>query len=147
MPVMDNVFMNKPDPFFGTWALIPDQSRYEFGPPPAGGVYQITANETGYTFTMHWTTADGQAMNAAYDAIPDGQQHPYENTAVADAVSLTRVSERQLDSASFKGGQQIAYASRVLSADRQQMTVTQSGQTPDGTSFNNLAVYQRRSDK
>ena len=136
--------MTKPDPFLGTWELIPDQSRYEFGRPPASGTYRITANETGYSFIIHWTTADGQPMNAAYDAIPDGQQHPYENTAVADAVSLTRVSEQQLDSASFKAGRQIAHASRVLSADGQTMTITQSGRMPDGTPFSNHSLYRRQ---
>lgn len=137
-------FMKKPDPFLGTWELIPDQSDYQLGQPPASGTYRITANETGYTFNIQWTTADGQEMAAAYDAIPDGQQHPYENPAIADAVSLTRVSEKQLDSASFKDGQQIAHAARILANDNQTMTVIQSGQTPDGGSFSNTAVYHRR---
>ena len=139
--------MMKPDRFLGTWELIADQSRYEFGQPPAGGTYTITANETGYSFTIHWTTADGQQLSAAYDAIPDGQQYPYENTAVADAVSMTRVNEQQLDSASFKSNRQIAHAARILSADGQTMTITQSGQTPDGTPFSNISVYQRHTAK
>ena len=135
--------MKKIDPFLGTWQLIPNQSRYDFGQPPASGTYRIAANKTGYSFTIQWTTADSQPMNVAYDSVPDGQQHPYENPAIADAVSMTRVSERQLDSASFKDGQQIAHAARVLSADGQTMTITQSGTTPDGVFFSNVSRYRR----
>lgn len=136
--------MPQPDPFLGIWHLIPDQSRYEFGQPPASGTYILTANETSYTFTIQWTTADGQAMNATFDGIPDGQQYPYENPAIADAISLTRVNDRQLDSATFKNGQQIAHATRVLSANEQTMTITQTGQMPDGTPFSNISFYQRK---
>ena len=76
--------------------------------------------------------------------IPDGQQHPYENPTAADFVSLTQVDERTLDSATFKGGEQIAYASRVLSDDGRTMTVSQSGNTPEGEALVNVSVYRKQ---
>jgi hypothetical protein len=93
---------------------------------------------------MVWETAVGQLMEMAYESIPDGKKYPYENPAVAEAVSMTRVSPNQLDSATFKGGQMIAHASRTLSTDKNTMTVVQSGQSPEGKTFRNLSIYRRQ---
>ena len=131
----------KHDAFLGTWLLDPTRCDYEFGEPPDSGSYRLEATETGYLISMTWITAAGEAHSMAYKATPDGKQYPYENPAVAEAASMTRVGERQLDSATFKGGQQIAHAARFLSADEQSMTVIQSGFGPDGKGFRNTAVY------
>lgn len=133
------------NPFIATWELDPAQSQYELGEPPANGTYRIEANADGsYTFHMAWMTQDGKEMSGQFSGVPDGELHPYDNPAIADAISLTRVDENTLDSASFKGGEQIAHASRALSDDQQMMTVTQSGTAPDGSTFSNVAVYRRQ---
>lgn len=132
------------DPFLGTWKLDPSQSQYEFGPPPKTGTYTLSRQGERLRFDVAWTDHNDQPFQVSFDMIPDGQQHPYDNPAVADFVSLTRVDERTLDSATFKGGQQIAYASRALSADGRTMTVSQSGSTPQGQTFTNVSVYHRQ---
>lgn len=132
------------DPFVGTWKLDPEQSRYQFGSPPQSGTYRIEADGNSYLITMDWIDAQGKSLHQSYIAIPDGVQHPYENTNVADFVSMTRLDELTLDSATYKGGERIAYAVRSLSADKQTMTITQSGTTPmGGVAFENRAVYVR----
>jgi haloalkane dehalogenase len=132
------------DRFLGTWELDPSQSNYEVREPPASGVYSIQPDEDGYLLNLAWTTAHGDGMEMAYQAIPNGKIYPYtENPAAADAISMTRVNEQRLDSASFRGGNQIAWASRILSSDGQVMTVDQSGLGPDGERYHNLSVYHR----
>ena len=132
------------DPFLGTWLLEPAQSQYAFGPPPKTGTYTLSAQGEYIHFDIAWTDQNDQPFQHSFDMIPDGQQHPYENPAVADFGSLTRVNERTLDSATFKGGQQIAYASRVLSDDGLTMTVSQSGNTPQGEPFVNVSRYTKQ---
>ena len=131
------------DLFIGTWILDPEQNAYELGDPPQSGEYVIAAQGEGYHITMAWTTTDGKALSTAYDGVPDGVLHPADAPGV-DTMSMTRVDDLTLDSSAFVGEQRIAYARRVLSADYQMMTVTQSGVTPDGTSFSNLSVYHRQ---
>ena len=135
------------DRFLGTWEMQPTQNNYQLGDPPVNGTYTIAENPDGegYLVTMAWTTLDGRDVEMSYTAVPDGVDHPYENPAVADTVSMTRVDENTLDSDAKIGDKVTAYARRVLSADGQTMTVTQSGPTPDGGWFENVSVYVRRS--
>jgi len=131
------------DAFVGKWKLDPTQNNYELGEPPQSGTYQIEPKDDGYLITMAWVTSDGQEMKMSYEGTPDGVEYAYENPAIADVMSMTRVDEHTLDSAAFKGGMRIAYARRQLSKDLKTMTVTQSGLKPDGVEFNNVSVYRR----
>ncbi len=131
----------KDDPFLGTWALVPDRCQYEFGRPPQSGAYQIEASGEGYLVTMKWLTAEGAAHQLSYPAIPDGKEYPYENPALADTISMTRVDGRTLDSTSKKDGRIIGYARRVLSNDGLTMTIFQSGVTPENREFTNVSIY------
>jgi hypothetical protein len=132
------------DPFVGTWELQVEQSEYEVGEPPASGLYRIQPQGEGYLVTMRWETADGQQREMSYTSIADGKDYAYENPEVAEFVSMTRVAERRLVSATKKGGQMIAHACRELAEDEQTMRVTQSGVRPDGTWFDNVSIYKRQ---
>jgi hypothetical protein len=133
------------DGFIGTWKLDPEQSKYQFGTPPQSGTYRIEKEGSGYLITMDWVDVQGKSFHQSYTSIPDGMQHPYENPQVAEFVSMTRIDDLTLDSATFKNGERIAYAVRVLSADKQTLTITQSGTTPmGGVEFANRAVYVRQ---
>ena len=134
------------DAFIGLWELDPTQSEYQYGMPPQSGLYRIApdAAGTGYMISMTWTNAQGSESYAAYTALPDGVQYPYENADVADFISMTRLDERTLDSAIYKGGEVIAYALRELSDDGALMRIVQSGYAPDGSTFHNLSIYVRQ---
>lgn len=131
------------DSFLGKWQLDPAQNQYEVGTPPQDGLYTIEATATGYLFTIEWTAPDGKPMKVNYTATPDGVHYAYENPAIADSIATTRVNELTLDTETLKGGQVAAFARRLLSNDKNTMTVTQSGKTPDGTAFSNVSVYRR----
>ena len=117
------------DLFVGIWELDPTQSDYQAGTPPQSGLYRIApdANGSGYMISMSWTDAQGREAYAAYTAMPDGVQYPYENSDAADFISMTRLDEYTLDSAIYKDGSRIAYSVRALSDDRQVMYISQSG--------------------
>lgn len=130
--------------FIGRWELVPAQSAYELGQPPVQGIYTIVFDGRQLHFLMEWTTTAGQELQQVVVAIPDGAEHPYDgNPAFADAIRYTLVDESTLDSSALKDGQVVGFARRVLSPDGNTMTITQSGQSPDGQPFTNLSVYRR----
>ncbi len=136
--------MSPSDPFLGLWRFDPAQARYQLGEPPQIGTYRLDAHGDGYLITMEWTDARGQSYRQTYTAIPDGQLYPYGGANALVSIAMTRLDDRTLDTASFRGGERIAYAVRRLSDDGQTMQVIQSGQTPEGTPFENIAVYVRQ---
>lgn len=140
----DNGQQEYPDPFFGTWKLDPAQCSYEFGLPPQSGLYRIEPEGTGLTFTAEWVTPEGQPAHVVFQGIPDGRDHPSGHPAVADTITTTRVSASQLDTAAKKDGRIVNLATRVLSPDGQTMTVTQSGITPQGQPYRNVAIYRKQ---
>ncbi len=144
MPQHDRGQQEHTDPFFGTWKLDPTQCAYEFGLPPQSGLYRIEPEGTGLTFTAEWITPEGQPAHVVYHGIPNGQDHPSGHPAVADTIATTRVSARQLDTAAKKDGRIVYLATRVLSPDGQTMTVTQSGTTPHGQPYRNVAIYRKQ---
>ena len=132
---------SKSSQFFGTWKLDPTQSQYEFGAPPQSGIYKIEPDGNKLIFSIDWVADDGKSYQLTYSGIPDGKDYAYENPAIVDAMSLTQVDESRLDSTSKKDGHVILHASRVLSENRTEMIVTQSGTTPDGKPYSNVSVY------
>lgn len=130
-------------PFLGHWELDPAQSVYQFGLPPATGVYLVSYDGERLHFDIQWMTADGRAMQTIVEAIPDGQDHPYDAPGV-DSVNYTLVDSRTLDSTAKKSRVVVAYARRTLSPDGRTMFIRQQGQTPDGSAFSNDSVYHKK---
>ena len=57
---------------------------------------------------------------------------------------MTRVSERRLDSASFRNGKSIHRSRRDLSEDGRALTITQIFRGADGETHTDWAVYTKR---
>jgi hypothetical protein len=135
------------DPFFGTWVLDPTQSVYEAGQPPQSGAYRIDPEGDSLKFTMDWVAANGQHHEMVYYTIADGKEYAYENSAITDAISTTRIDAHRLDTISKKNGRIIAIGSRVLSAEGLTMTVTQTSIDENGQRYNNVSVYTKRGEQ
>jgi hypothetical protein len=129
--------------FFGHWVLDPTQSQYQMSQPPATGSYGIEPDGDALKFTMDWTDAAGKAFHMIYHATPDGNDQPYTDNPAVDAICCVLVDDNTLDTISKKDGQVLAVGRRALSPDGQTMTVTQSGQGPNGK-FDNLSVYKKQ---
>lgn len=130
------------EPYYGVWTLQPEQSQYEFGAPPLQATYYIQPEGDGLRFRAEWTTPDGEPLEMEYHSIPDGEPRPSEHPAVS--VSTTLTSSLSLDTASIRNNIVIGLARREVSSDGSRMTITQSGTAPDGTWFNNVAVYTKQ---
>lgn len=136
------------EPFLGIWELDADASEYELGAPPQSGTYQLvidSASEPGQiAVAMDWTDATGKDFHMVYFMTPDGQDHAYPNSPAVDAVATTLLDAQTLETVSKKDGQPVARGLRELSDDGKMMRITQSGKTPDGGSFKNVAIYLKR---
>jgi hypothetical protein len=135
--------MTEHDPFLGIWQLIPEKSIYKQGELPIGGNYTIEIHGDGYLITMQWETFYGAWSELSYHAIPDGQDHHYDNPHIADTISMTRIDSLTLDSDMKIRDRVVDHTRRVLSDDLREMTVVQSGLLPEGGMFKNLSVYRR----
>jgi hypothetical protein len=136
------------EPFLGAWELDPAQCEYEMGAPPARGMYQLlrenpSADEI--TVAMDWTDAAGKDFHMVYVLTADGQDHAYADSPAVDAIQTTLLDARTLETLSKKDGVILARGLRELSDDGKAMRVIQTGKTPDGAEFANVAIYLKRS--
>ncbi len=132
--------------YIGEWELIPELSLYASGLPPAAGRYTIARADDGQLaleviWRMPGDTADrstrfGGTADGSRVALPASELGP-------DAYSLTHVDEGTLDSAAYRGTTRLAYARRVVSADRTLLAVVQETLAHDGTPLRNFQLYRR----
>lgn len=119
------------DDLFGTWILLGERSRYEWGPRPRAGRYTIGRAGEGARFGLAWIDWQGAYKETGFELGFDGP------------VRLARPDARTLDSEVWQGDLLSAHARRTLAADGRHLHVTWSGTTPDGLPFTNTQLYRR----
>lgn len=129
--------------FLGTWTLDPASCDYEQGLPPREGIYSIREDEGVLHFLMDWTDAEGEHHRVGFSGIPDGKPVPFEGGDLADALSITAVSPRELTSSAFYQGRELMVAQRQLDASGRAMRVIQVVRFPDGTDAANVSLYHK----
>lgn len=129
--------------FLGIWTLNPARSKYELGQPPQAGTYILEPDGDGLKVSMKWVDANNNEHSQVYRGIPDGKHYPYTENPAVDAMTMTLIDAKTLDTSALKEGQIVSYARRVLSDDGATMTITMSGKTPQGTEYTNLAIYEK----
>lgn len=129
--------------FLGWWELIPESCDYQQGDPPRAGTYRISEVDAGLRFDMAWTDAAGKQQEACFSGQPDGKPTPYNGGPLADALSVTAVSARELNSSAFLEGRELMVAQRQLDDTGGAMRVVQVVRLPGGESPRNVSVYRR----
>jgi hypothetical protein len=130
--------------FLGDWELEPESCVYEQSAPPRTGSYSISEGRDGLTFDMAWTDAEGENHEYGFAAMPDGKPHAFPGGDLADALSVTALSQTELNSAAFYKGRELMTATRTLVDEGAFMEVRQSVLLPDGTRPVNFARYRRK---
>jgi hypothetical protein len=128
------------DTYLGTWDLIPELCIYEQGEAPRSGVYTIGESEGVVSISMSWTDAEGEQHAIEYGGLPDGSEHPLEAPDLTH-MTLTRIDSSTLDSAAYKGEDQMMYARRTAHDDL--LTTLQRIKTEDDGSVSIFQVYSR----
>ena len=131
------------DRFLGAWILVPESCDYQQSEPPRSGTYSIEETADGLRFDMSWVDDEGEAHTASFSAAADGKPAPFDGGDLADALSVTLVSSRELNSSAFWRGKERMVAQRQLDEGGNAMRVVQLVRLPDGTTLANTSVYRR----
>lgn len=136
--------MLNPDMFIGKWILDVALNNYETPNAPKKGTYTISkvSNDI-LRFDMEWISFDDQNMEASYLSHIDGKKHPYENPEIADFTETTLISEKIMQTCTYKDGHLTSKGLRELSDDNNDLHIIQQYLTPDGHTISNRSVYHR----
>jgi hypothetical protein len=131
------------DPELGTWTLNPAKSTYQPGPPLKSQVRTI--EKAGEAQRLHnvTVTADGTLAIVGYTAKFDGKDYPVTGSPYGDTVTLKRVDSHTVEAIVKKDGRVVLTDRRLVSNDRKDLTITQTGMSPNGRSMYNVLVYKR----
>lgn len=129
--------------FLGAWQLIPASCVYEQGEPPRSGSYEISEDGATLVFSMRWEDAMGEHHHLSFSGRPDGEAAPYEAGELADSLSVSAVSTRELNTSAYLRGEEIMVAQRQLDDTLMAMRITQVVRLVGGTSLFNTSVYRR----
>ncbi|MDA9123113.1 hypothetical protein N9J96_06385 [Paracoccaceae bacterium] len=112
--------------FLGKWSLIKGSCVYEQGAPPVDGHYQITQKTKDLLFQMVWLDNTGERHDFIFKSRPDNLAMPFKGGDLADSLSSTIVSERELNTIAYKNGIKVMEVRRNLSNSYNQMTISQT---------------------
>ena len=131
--------------FIGAWILLPESCNYEQGDPPRAGTYRISEAEGGaLDFEIGWIDSGGEEQVVRFSGVPDGGPAPIEGGELADAISVSAVSARELTTRAYWRGKERMVAQRQLDDSGAAMRVTQLVRFDDGTTLANTSVYRRQ---
>lgn len=129
--------------FLGKWKLLSEKSEYSKGTPPKSATYEFKlAENKSLDVFIQWIDSEGKEFEIEYNTIPDGKRKTYENPQVADEVMSEFETDNVLNSYTYKGGETIAFASRIIGNDGI-LKVIQRFYAPDGKYLDNIQYYKK----
>jgi hypothetical protein len=131
------------DNSLGTWKLNMDKSKFDPAPGPVKSLTTTReASAGGVKVTTMGEQTNGTPINASYTAKYDGKENPVTG-APYDTIAITQVDANTLTATLRKiDGKYSAKARTVISGET--MTTTTTGTNAEGTSFNNVMVYDKQ---
>jgi hypothetical protein len=90
------------------------------------GHYQITQKTKDLLFQMVWLDNTGERHDFIFKSRPDNLAMPFKGGDLADSLSSTIVSERELNTIAYKNGIKVMEVRRNLSNSYNQMTISQT---------------------
>lgn len=141
--------------FLGSWILDTSSCKFEQGDAPQAGSYQVVEqaalSETSSTkaqtvsllFRTQWIDSEGTSQSAEFSGVPDGTPAPFNGGDLADALTVSIVSRRELNSAAFYKGQERMTVSRQLDDTSGALRLIQTVKLPNGERPTNISIYRR----
>jgi hypothetical protein len=114
-------------PWIGTWKLDPSQSNF------TGDTFTYSKTPNGM---MHFS--DGSTVN--YDFSINGKEY---KTIYGRTTTWTAAGDNSWDTVTMLNGAVLSKSHREISSDGKTLTITTTGNKPDGTSFKEESVYNR----
>jgi hypothetical protein len=130
--------------FLGIWELEVESCAYEQSEPPLDGHQIISDGPDGLVIQMSWTDRQGETYSHMFAGVPDGKARPFAGGELADALSVTLVSDTELKVSAFLKGRELMTARYLLAEGGTHLDLIQAVHLPDGSTPANVARYQRR---
>jgi hypothetical protein len=131
------------NPNMGTWKLNEAKSKLAPGMVKNPTVVYAAAGDS-VKVTTDGTDGEGKPQHTEWIGKFDGKDYPLTGDPNADTRSYTQVDDHTLTLENKKGGQVIATAKIVVSADGKTRTVTLSGTDAKGSKLSSQAVYDKQ---
>lgn len=131
--------------FLASWQLFPEKGTYEFGERPRSGIYKLEAVEQQrlLSITMNWVTLSNQAFESSYTILPDGAQHTFENTEIADTIAANFMDGITFQTVLYRNGESILEVLHEIMPNGY-LKLTQKGLTPEQQPYTNVEFYHKQ---
>jgi hypothetical protein len=131
-------------PWFGTWKLNADKSKYSPGPAPKSSTTKLEPWEGGFKNTTDTVTGTGETRHIEYSGKFDGKDNVVKGNPDADSNTYTRIDDHTYQVVGKKNGKATVTSRIVISPDGRTRTQTQTGKNPQGQTVNNTVLYDRQ---
>jgi hypothetical protein len=128
----------------GTWTLNLEKSKFVPGPAPKSQTRTYADTPDGTALTVTGVAADGSAVSGHSTFKYDGKDYPIIGSADYDTLSLKRINHSTTRSLQKKDGKVVGRTIRTMSAHGKVLTLNSRGKKADGTSYHNIAVFDRQ---
>lgn len=131
--------------FIGSWQLFPEKGNYEFGERPKSGIYKIESDENSreLIISQSWITLENQAYTSQHRIAPDGELHPFENSALADEVQLKLVDSINFEMHFYRAGQVVLHVIHEIQPNGY-LKITHQGTQKEISAYTNIEIYHRQ---
>jgi hypothetical protein len=131
--------------FLASWQLFPEKCDFQHGMTPKSGNCKLDTDPTGHQLiiTNNWVDLDNSAFFAEYRFVPDGEWHPFDNQAMADAIRGEFVNASCLEVHFRKDDRDILRLKKEILPNGY-LKITHQGENPAGELFTNIEVFHKQ---
>jgi hypothetical protein len=132
------------DPVIGTWTLNLEKSKFSPGPAPKSQTRTYAKNADGTALTVNGVAADGSGISQQATFNYDGKDYPISGSADFDTLALHRVNGTTTKATQKLKGKVVGSTTRTISQHGKVLTLSTTGQSADGTHYNNVMVFDKQ---
>jgi predicted transcriptional regulator len=131
--------------FLASWQLFPEKGVYELGNRPRSGIYKMESIESErlLSINMNWVTLENQAFESRYTIVPDGHEHAFDNTEVADTIKATFIDGITFETVFYRNHEQVLHLLHEIMPNGY-LRITQKGITPQKQPYTNIEYYHKQ---
>lgn len=131
--------------FLAAWQLFPEKCMYEYGTAPKSGNYKLetTGNGNLLSVSINWIAQDNQAFYTQYNMIPDGVNHDFEQTAIADTINCNIVNASNITTHFLKNEKKVLEVTNEILPNGF-LRITQQGVDNEDKPYKNTEIYHKQ---
>lgn len=132
------------DPLDGTWILDVAASTFDPGPARKSETRIYSADGRTIHMIAQRVSAGGKQTSVEYLGVYDGKDYPVTGDPTVDAIAQVRVDDYTVKATTKRGGKITATSTHVVSKDGRTMTITDTGGSENGVTYENTLVFHKR---